>query len=179
MQSVIRFLLLWVAMSSLLSAGSAQSRFRLKSTAFGDKSAIPIEYTCQGEDVSPEFSWTDAPDGTKSFALVCVDPKTAQGELIHWMIYNIPSTVTELKKGIERKEKFEDGTSQGINDHKKIGYSGPCPPQNQHHSYVFTVFALDAVLELEPGASYAALKNAMRTHVLSQARWIGYYTRSK
>lgn len=166
-------------MSSSISAGTVQSLFRLKSTAFADKSAIPSEYTCQGKDISPDFHWTNAPDGTMSYALVCVDPKTAQGEFIHWVIYNIPARVSELKKGIERKEKLEDGTLQGINDFNKVGYSGPCPPQNQNHTYEFSVYALDTVLELGPRASYETLKNAMRKHVLTQAKWTGYYTKSK
>src|SRR3990172_1394246 len=100
----------------------------IKSAAFKEGGMIPKKYTCDGEDISPPLTWSDVPDGTKSFALISDDPDAPVGIWVHWVIYNIPGNVTQLPEHVRTGKKLHDGTLQGINDFPKIGYGGPCPP---------------------------------------------------
>ena len=96
------------------------SSFQLTSPAFEDHELIPIEYTCKGDNLSPELVWSNTPKGTKSFALTCNDPDATKGNLFHWIIYNIPAKTTSLSEGIEKKESFSDGSSQGLNGKNQL-----------------------------------------------------------
>ncbi|EQB67190.1 MAG: hypothetical protein AMDU2_EPLC00005G0026 [Thermoplasmatales archaeon E-plasma] len=118
---------------------------------YGDK--IPEKFTCDSSDVSPHITWTEAPASTKEFILVMDDPDAPRGTFTHWLIYNIPSTVTELKEGIKQGEKTPEGFYQGKNDFGKIGYNGPCPPRRKTHRYFFTLYAMVKHSGLEPGSS--------------------------
>ena len=101
---------------------------RLNSTAFADGSAIPRRFTCDGEDLSPSLNWSDAPTGTRSFALLCDDPDAPAGTWHHWAAYDIPATLTMLALGAATDaEKL--GFKQAINDFQRPGYGGPCPPR--------------------------------------------------
>jgi Raf kinase inhibitor-like YbhB/YbcL family protein len=132
---------------------------------------IPKRYTCiLGEDVSPPLKWNGAPNDTKSFAIVFDDPDNPFGPpFVHWVIYGIPSDVTELEEAVPRTEMLANGARQGINDFGNLGYGGPCPPgAGKIHAWVFKVYALDIEVDLAPGATKAELMNATSGHILAK-----------
>lgn len=143
--------------------------FVLTSTAFNQGEHIPSKYTCDGDDLSPPFAWTDPPEGTMSFALLVDDPDAPVGDWVHWLLYNIPRD----SRGIP------EGGSIGIsgkNSWPNLGYGGPCPP-NGTHRYFFKLYALDTRLNLPEGAQKADLLKAMEGHILDQAELMGVYAR--
>ena len=151
--------------------------FRITTTAFSNGGTIPKNYTCDGPDLSPPLTWKDPPAGTQSFALITDDPDAPAGTWVHWVIYNIPSTTKELPEGVQKTEKLPDGTLQGRNDFRKIGYGGPCPPPGKPHRYFFKLYALDTKLSLKPGATKAELESAMKGHTLGQTEIMAKYGR--
>ncbi|MDX1673015.1 MAG: YbhB/YbcL family Raf kinase inhibitor-like protein, partial [Balneolaceae bacterium] len=106
--------------------------FSIGSTAFNEGDAIPEKYTCDGEDISPPLSWNGAPEGTVSYALVSDDPDAPGQTWVHWVIYNLPATVSELREQVPTDKKLDNGALQGKNDFGNIGYGGPCPPGGTH-----------------------------------------------
>lgn len=150
--------------------------FEIKSNAFTNENAIPPKYTCDGANLSPPLSWSDAPSGTKSYALIADDPDAPAGTWVHWVVWNIPHNTSNLKEGMEKAPKFPDGTRQGVNDFKRTGYGGPCPPGGTHR-YYFKLYALDLTLEIPANATKAILEAAMKGHILSQATLLGTYSR--
>jgi len=155
--------------------GGAMS-FTIKTTAFPSSGTIPQKYTCDGLDVSPELSWSGAPPGTQSFALIADDPDAPVGTWTHWIIWDIPPG-TGLPESVAKTEILKDGARQGKNDFKRIGYGGPCPPPGKPHRYFFKLYALDIKLDVKAGASRKELESAMKGHVLSQAELMGRYGR--
>ncbi len=151
--------------------------FTLRTADFAHGANIPQAFTCDGEDRSPALEWSDAPEGTKTFALIADDPDAPVGTWVHWVIYNIPANAHSLAGGMEKKEQLSDGARQGRNDFRKIGYNGPCPPPGKAHRYFFKLYALSAELTLAPGATKADVERAMGGHILGQAEWMGKYQR--
>lgn len=156
--------------------GFALSTMQLTSSAFRPGGAIPVKYTGEGEDVSPPLSWSDAPDGTRSFALVCHDPDAplvtpgAYG-FVHWVLYNVPASVNGVP------EDVQDYTT-GRNNFDRGDYGGPMPPQGHGvHHYFFWLLALNAELDLEPGLSMWELFEQVEPSVLGMNRLVGTYTR--
>lgn len=146
----------------------------LQSSAFRDGETIPRRYTCDGEDRSPELSWSDAPPLTCSFSLIMDDPDAPRGTFTHWLVWDLPSSLATLPEGAA-------GIGQaGTNDFGRSGYGGPCPPRGHGpHRYFFTLYALDVEsLRLRPGASRQSLESAMQGHILAQARLMGRYERN-
>lgn len=151
---------------------------QLTSAAFQHERPIPAEYTCEGENHSPELSWRDAPPQTKSFALVMHDPDAPRhGGFTHWLLYRIPASAGALEPNMPMGEEIPGTGIQGRNDSGKIGYMGPCPPTGTH-SYYFHLYALDIELQLPPGATREQLEQAIQGHVLEHAELMGRYTRS-
>ncbi len=148
----------------------------IKSSAFDQEGMIPSEYSCDGSDVSPPLSWTDPPENTQSFALICDDPDAPMGTWVHWVVYNIPSSKREMDKGFVKDKELSDGTRQGISDFRRVGYGGPCPPGGTHR-YYFKLYALDTILNLESGATKKELLKAMEGHQLAEAVLMGRYKR--
>ncbi len=148
----------------------------IKSSAFGSGEIIPVKYTCDGADFSPPLEWTAGPAGTKSFALICDDPDAPMGTWVHWVIYDLPPTATMLAEGITRDRELPGGGTQGINDFRRLGYGGPCPPGGTHR-YFFKLYALDAALGLKPGITKDQLLTAMKGHILAEAQLMGTYRR--
>ena len=149
---------------------------KLTSLAFEHQASIPARYTCQGEDVSPALAWTGAPSQTRSFALIVDDPDAPDPAAprvvwVHWVLYNLPADVVELKEGTRQ---LPAGTGEGLNDWKKTGYRGPCPPIGRHR-YFYKLYALDTTLPDLGTPSKAKLEQAMDGHVLSQAQLVGTY----
>ena len=151
--------------------------FSLSTKAFTAGSDIPAKYTCQGEDVSPALSWSEAPKHTQSFALLVIDPDAPAGDFTHWVLYDLPPATRQLPEAVAASEQLPDGSRQGVNGFRRTGYGGPCPPAGKAHRYYFRLYALDKKLDLAPGATRDALESAMKGHVLAQAELMGRYQR--
>lgn len=149
---------------------------KLESPSFAEGGMIPRKYTCDGEDTSPELSWSGAPAGTRSFALVCDDPDAPAGTWVHWVLFNLPPEVNRLPEAVPREPKLPGGGCQGKNDFRRLGYGGPCPPGGTHR-YFFKLYALDSLLPLEPGITKRELEAAMKGHILAEAHLMGRYRR--
>lgn len=155
---------------------------KLTSPAFGHNSAIPRRYTCQGEDVSVPLEWSGAPAATKSFVLIvddpdAPDPKAPRMTWVHWVLYDLPATATGLPEAVPRAA-LPEGTREGLNDWKRTGYGGPCPPIGRHR-YFHKLYALDVVLGDRGALTKAAVESAMKGHVLAQTELVGTYQKSK
>ncbi|MFW6298994.1 MAG: YbhB/YbcL family Raf kinase inhibitor-like protein [Bacillota bacterium] len=156
--------------------GFALSNMALKSSAFEEDGVIPKKHTGEGENVSPPLFWENAPKETKSFALVAFDPDAPlvkkQGVgFTHWVLYNIPPEIHELKSG-------DSNYTQGVNEQGGEGYTGPMPPQGHGtHRYYFHLFALDKSPDLKPGLDYEKLLKKIEPHVIATNRLVGTYTR--
>lgn len=148
----------------------------IRSSAFQEGALIPGKYTCDGVDVSPPLEWSQVPEGTETFALISDDPDAPVGTWVHWVIYNIPGDLRVLAEGIPAREVLANGTTQGINDFRRIGYGGPCPPRGTHR-YYFKIYALDAKLNADAGISKKELIRAMEGHILAEGQLMGKYRR--
>lgn len=150
----------------------------LTSPAFPHGGTIPWRHTCDGDDLSPALVWSGVPANTQSLALIVDDPDAPDPEApkmtwVHWVLYNLPPQATELAKGVAVKD-LPAGTLQGVNDWRRTGYGGPCPPMGRHR-YFHKLFALDAKLPDLKHPTKAALEKAMQGHVLAQAELMGLY----
>jgi hypothetical protein len=158
--------------------GFALSDIRLTSSAFKAGGSIPVQHTGEGRDVSPAMSWSNAPDGTRAFALVCHDPDaplvTPDGTygFVHWVAYNIPATASGLAEGSKEY-------TCGVNDFGSQAYGGPMPP-NGHgaHQYYFWILALDETLKLEAGLTMWQLLARIEPHLIGMNRLVGTYERT-
>ena len=146
---------------------------KLTSPAFSEGEGIPAKHTCDGADVSPALSWRDVPHGTAAFALISDDPDAPAGTWVHWVLYNLPPTLTDLREG------DSGGGIQGRTDFRATKYGGPCPPPGKPHRYFFKLYALRQKLDLPPGATKADVERAMRGQVLGEAQLIGMYGRKR
>ena len=152
--------------------------FRLTSSAFAHSGKIPSKYTCEGDDQSPPLEWTDAPAGTKSFALIvddpdAPDPAKPQRVYVHWVVYNIPPDVKRIDEN-GWKSKMPAGSATGMNDFGRQGWGGPCPPIGRHR-YFFKLYALDTTLSALSSPKKKDVENAMKGHILGQAELMGTY----
>jgi len=150
--------------------------FELTSSAFKQGESIPRKYTCDGDDVSPPLAWGDPPQGTQSFALINDDPDAPVGTWVHWVLYNLPAGARSLSERVPSDAELADGSRNGQNSWRRLGYGGPCPPGGTHR-YFFKLYALDTTLDLAPGANKKQLLQAMEGHVLGQAELMGVYSR--
>jgi len=153
----------------------------IQSSAFAHMQTVPRKYTGDGDDKSPPLSWSNAPAGTKEFALIVDDPDAPTPEpWVHWVIYRIPPEVTALPEGVPPSLHVDApaGAVQGTNSWPKLGYGGPLPPKGHGlHHYHFKVYALDLKLSLEAGQTKKALLEAMANHIIAQGELIGTYQR--
>ena len=149
----------------------------LSSPAFQQNGHIPSKHTCEGEDVSPPLAWEGVPDGAKSLVLIiddpdAPDPKAPKMVWVHWVVYNIPRDTDRLPENAG-KTRLPQGALLGLNDFKKTGYGGPCPPIGRHR-YFHKLYALDITLDLR-SATKSQIERAMQGHVLANAELIGTY----
>jgi Raf kinase inhibitor-like YbhB/YbcL family protein len=149
----------------------------LVSSAFSEGGMVPVKYTCDGKNISPPLKWTNVPPGTTSFALIADDPDAPSGTWVHWVLYDLPASVTELPEDLVKGQYIPNSAKQGLNDFKHLGYGGPCPPPGNPHRYFFKLYALDTRLELKPGATKQSLEQAMAKHILAQGQLMGMYKR--
>ena len=145
---------------------------QLSSPAFSAGMTIPRKYTCDGENVSPPLEWSGVPDGAQALGLIASDPDAPSGTWVHWVLYNLPGSLTNLQEGARGQG------SEGVNDFHKTGYGGPCPPRGSQHRYIFTLYALDSDLQLKPGLKKSDLEKAMQGHILAQGQFMGKYSRA-
>jgi len=180
---VILFLFSFAALTCIL-AQTTQTKekkaMEITSSAFKNHGDIPKKYTCDGEDISPPLLWSNVPEGTKSLALIvddpdAPDPKAPKMVWVHWVLYNIPPDSTHLDEAVSEKH-LPAGTLEGLNDWKRTGYGGPCPPRGKHR-YFHKLYALDTVLPDLQKPTKAKLEKAMEGHILEKAELIGEYER--
>jgi Raf kinase inhibitor-like YbhB/YbcL family protein len=151
----------------------------ITSSAFQPGGAIPARYTCEGEDVSPEFSWTGIPAEAKSLVLIVHDPDAPKANgFTHWVLFNIPPNLTRIEENVSKHTAVTAIGTQGKNDAGRIGYMGPCPPSGTHR-YFARLYALREKLNLEPGASYEDVKSAINQYLIEQTEVMGTYAKQK
>lgn len=155
------------------------AEFSIESSAFRNNGEIPAAYTCEGKDISPPLSWSNAPNGTKSFAIIvddpdAPDPQAPKTTWVHWVLFNIPPATTSLPEGAHNLPK----QTLGLNDWKAVGYRGPCPPIGKHH-YHLKLYALDTVLPETESPTKAELEKSMKGHILAQTELVGTYIKKK
>jgi Raf kinase inhibitor-like YbhB/YbcL family protein len=153
--------------------GVTVASITVTSKSFASNGPIPIDYTCDGKEVSPQVTWSSPPDGTKSLALVVEDPDAASGSFTHWLLYNIGPDALSLAEGVDPTTV---GAKIGLNDFEGVRYSGPCPPKMQIHRYRFHLYSLNATLELKDGADRGQLDAAMNGHVLGEGTLYGVFS---
>lgn len=164
-------------------AAAGEVAMKITSPAFRHESPIPAKHTGEGADVSPPLAWENAPEGTKSFTLICDDPDAlpVAGRIWdHWLIWNIPATATGLPENVAKTTEPAGlgGARQGMNSWPRLGYNGPMPPPGSGtHHYRFRLFALSATLDLPPRANRRQLEAAMRGRILAEAELVGTYER--
>jgi Raf kinase inhibitor-like YbhB/YbcL family protein len=146
------------------------------STVFKDGAMIPLPYTCTGVNISPPLSWEGAPANAETFAVICDDPDASYKPFTHWVLYNIPKDVHTLPENIPATGQLTNGALQGLNDFRKVGYRGPCPPSGIHR-YYFRVYALNATLLLLGDVTKDKLLEAMKDKVVAQGVLMGRYGR--
>jgi Raf kinase inhibitor-like YbhB/YbcL family protein len=166
-----------VLQNVLGQTGGQKMDFTISSTAFQNGGDIPKKFTCDGADVSPQLAWRGTPPKTQSLALIADDPDAPAGTWTHWVLYDLPANIPELQENVNKVDSLDNEARQGRNDFRKLGYGGPCPPPGKAHRYYFKVYALDAKLNLAPGASKEEVERRMQGHVLAKAELMGKYSR--
>ena len=175
---LIAFVILFVSCSSNQKNNEMKKmNIILKSNAFLEAEMIPQRFTCDNQNISPQLSWSGQPAETKSFAIICSDPDAPSGDFVHWVIYNIHVSVTQLSESIRPTEKLADGTLQGLNSSGRIGYMGPCTPSGVHR-YYFHIYALDTSIT-DYQLNKVSLLAKMKGHILAEGELMGRYTRMK
>lgn len=147
---------------------------------FDNNAVMPIEYTCDGRNVSPELKISGIPANAKSIAIICDDPDAPIGTFVHWVLWNFPVNGPEITipGGLPKTVTLTNGARQGLNDFGRIGYDGPCPPKGHGtHHYHFKVYALDTMLNLEGNVKKKDLERAIEGHILAKGEVVGLYAR--
>jgi Raf kinase inhibitor-like YbhB/YbcL family protein len=162
-------------------AGGPVMALDIHSTAFAPGGAIPSKFSCEGRDVSPPLAWSDVPKGTKSLVLIvddpdAPDPRAPKMTWVHWVLFNLPPGATGLAEAVA-PDALPPGTLEGLNDWKRTGYGGPCPPIGRHR-YFHKLYALDRELEGLERPTKAQVEAAMKGHVLAHAELVGTYEKA-
>lgn len=156
----------------------AKMIWRLSSEAISEGKRIPDKYTCKGPDVSPALKWDPAPAGTAELVLIMDDPDAPVGLWTHWTIYGMSPDRTSLPENVEKTAEAKSvGALQGITSFRKPGYGGPCPPPGPTHRYFFKLYALDTKTNLPASASLKQVEDAIKGHIIAEARLMGTYSR--
>lgn len=166
--------LLFTVIPAAHAADAAANTFSVTSTAVLNEGALPVLYTCDGKDISPQLAWTNPPKKTQSYAILMTDPDAPGGEFYHWVLYNIPKSTTQIEQGDTTPPS---GTLIGKNSFNKQQYTGPCPPKGTAHTYVITVYALDGKLSLPAGKDGKTVLEALKSHQLGFVKFTTTYSR--
>jgi Raf kinase inhibitor-like YbhB/YbcL family protein len=158
-----------------------KEQFILKSPSFAEGSLIPKKFSCDGENISPELTWENLPEGTVNLVLICEDPDAPVGIWTHWILYNIPVTLNSLPENMDCQKELiaQDKILVGMNDFKKLGYGGPCPPPGKPHRYFFRLLALNTKLDLKTGLNRDQVLAAIKGKIIKEAQLVGLYSRKK
>lgn len=180
LQSVFITITFFYTAATVAVEGEKPMSMKLESTAFSNQGEIPLPYTCDGTDISPALRWSGIPQNTKSIVLIvddpdAPDPAAPKMTWVHWLLYNIPPTVSEIRENIAQND-LPEGTKQGKNDWKRTGYGGPCPPVGRHR-YFHKLYALDTVLSDLNKPNKARLEKAMEGHIIESTELVGTYQR--
>lgn len=165
----------------------AQNTFTLTSNDLGGEATVTEEFNgfgCTGENQSPQLSWKNAPEGTKSFAVTMYDPDAPTGSgWWHWVVFDIPENTNGLVSGAGNTELnlTPDGVIQSLTDYGINGYGGPCPPEGHGlHQYVITVYALKTdKLGLNESTNPAVVGYYLWNNTLAKASIVAYYKRAQ
>jgi len=153
-------------------------RMTLSTDSINDNGSFDPRYTCDLDNSSPELHWDQFPENTAGFALTVEDSDSPVKNFTHWLIYNIPLSITHLPAGIPPQEALPNGILQGINSLGKLGYTGPCPPPGDRpHRYLFRVYALATLVTLPRRTDRDTLLEAIAPFVLSTGEIVGTYHR--
>ncbi|MBM7131076.1 YbhB/YbcL family Raf kinase inhibitor-like protein [Dyella mobilis] len=155
---------------------SNASPLRVSSASFANGQPIPQRLSCDGANLSPDLTWSGAPSGTRSYAIVMDDTDTPS-DFTHWLVYDLPADTHHLQEGAASASKRLEGASEGLNNFGRAGYGGPCPPGGSAHHYVFRVYALDTDPALPAEEDRQQLEAAIGKHVLAQGILTGTYQR--
>jgi Raf kinase inhibitor-like YbhB/YbcL family protein len=154
----------------------------ITSTAFTEGDSIPKKYTCEGDDMSPALNWSGVPENARSLVLIvddpdAPDPKAPKMRWVHWVLYNIPADTSGLPEAVS-PDALPAGTKEGINDWRRTGYGGPCPPVGRHR-YFHKLYALDTVLDDLHRPTRSQVEAAMAGHIIASVELVGTYQKSK
>lgn len=167
----------WLVIIGILllttSSAYASNSFILESKSIANNSVIAKLYTCEGKNISPELHWMGAPANTQTFALILSDPDAPSGTFYHWVLYNLPNTVTHLPENAA----LSRGAFAGENSWGNKKYEGPCPPKGASHHYIFTLYALDSTLNLSGNVDTKILLSALHSHVIDAAQLTAVFSR--
>ncbi|HEX4265717.1 MAG TPA: YbhB/YbcL family Raf kinase inhibitor-like protein [Verrucomicrobiae bacterium] len=166
-----------VTSGSIMLPPETHKQMEITSSAFKNGQPIPSQYTCDDKNISPPLEWNGAPTGTESLALIVDDPDAPGTVWTHWVVFDLPADASGLPEDAVKTESVLAKAKQGLNDFKKAGYGGPCPPGGSQHRYFFKIYALDIKLGLPSGASRKAVETAMTKHILAQGQIMGIYQR--
>lgn len=158
-----------------LGPSRTETTLLVSSPAFDHGQQIPRRHTCDGDDLSPPIHIAEAPDDTRSYAILMEDPDSPGGTFVHWLAWNLQGDTSEIPEGADIPRM---GGREGNNGFRDTGYSGPCPPPGGAHRYFLRVFALSDPLELTRGVGRSQLEAAMRGKVLAEGTIMGTYQRS-
>jgi len=139
------------------------------SSAFESNSSIPRKYTCSGENINPLLEFEGIPKEAKNLALIIEDSDAPMKVFTHWIVWNI--------EPVAKIEEDSIPGVEGMNDFRKIGYGGPCPPSGTHR-YFFRVYVLDKRLDLKAGASRKELESEMIGHIIAEGELMGKYSKT-
>lgn len=142
---------------------------KIESPAFGNNEMIPVDYTCDGENINPQLAISGVPSDTVSLVLIVDDPDAPGGVWVHWTVWNIDSSITEIPE-----DSIPVGAVEGTTNFGITGYRGPCPPSGTHR-YFFKLYALDTILGLGSSATAQDINEEMDDHILESAELVGLY----
>ncbi len=165
-----------VGCTQLATSKQVAPSLALKSSSF-PTGLIPDLDSCHGQNISPELSWSSPPRRTQSLALIVTDKDSSPANFVHWVLYDLPPEMGELREGIPKDQQLADGSRQGRNDFGGIGYGGPCPPGDAPHRYVFALYALASKVNLAPGATRDQILETMKGHIIAKGELVGRYPR--
>jgi hypothetical protein len=166
------------AAAAAVARGGPSMALAIGSTAFRPGGEIPAAHTCQGKDTSPPLAFSGVPANARSLVLVvddpdAPDPAAPRMTWVHWVLYDLPPDATGLAEAAASRD-LPAGTREGLNDWKRTGWGGPCPPVGRHR-YFFKLYALDVALGDLGKPTKAKLEQAMKGHVLAQAELVGTF----
>jgi Raf kinase inhibitor-like YbhB/YbcL family protein len=144
------------------------------SRSFTDGTRIPVDHTCDGNDVMPEIVFSSPPDNTKSLVMFVEDPDAASGTFTHMIAFNLPPELRKLPSAPDLAAAGE-AARFGLNDFGAARFSGPCPPKGETHRYRFRVVAIDTTLKLPEGAPRAQVDEAIDGHILGEGSLVGHF----